>query len=227
MNPFLEAIKDGPKTTLGTDSGRVVMTVEASHLTPFDAKIADFEAVLVMFGAVIGGIWMAMAAPDFAVPAAGLFLSGVCGRTYLQRTSRQQSEVTTIVRFTETKIEVKAASAWELNPEWKSFDSRLPHRFVRVPHDWAQHERDEHEYQRRNSPEARLTRYYSDAFIIVLEQLGQRHDIAEVMTAKRADEILTRLTLCDEYMKGIVNERKRLPLRPEDQWSGQTGSVPQ
>ncbi len=98
---------------------------------------------------------------------------------------------------------------------------------MRVEHDRAQLERDEHQYQKQNSPAVRLTRYYSDAYIVVLEQLGQRYDIAEVMSERRADEILARLTLCDEYMKGIVNNRKRIPMRPEDQWAGQTGSVPQ
>lgn len=227
MNPLLEAIKDGPKTTLGTENGQVVMTVEARHVKPFDAKIADIGGTLTAFGAVIAATWMGLVIEDFTIPAAALFLGGICGRTYLQRDARKEMEATTTIRFTENGIAVKPGSIWTPDTQWKSFDSRLPHRFVRLNHDRAQYEKDEHEYQRLNAPAVRVTRYYSDSFIVVLEQLGQRHDIAEVMGARRADEILARLTLCDEYMKGLVNERQRLPMRPEDQWSGQTGSVPQ
>lgn len=146
---------------------------------------------------------------------------------YLKRDARNDMAVKTIIRFTESSIAVKPGSMMNPDPEWKVFDSRLPHRFIRISHDRAQYEKDEHDFRRRTAPAARLTRYYSDAFIVVLEQLGQRHDIAEVMGAKRADEILARLALCDEYMRGVVNERQRLPMRPEDQWSGTTGSVPQ
>lgn len=227
MNPIDEVLKDGPKTTVTTENGQVVMTVEAQHLTPFEAKTADIEATLLAWGAVIGAAWLGITEPDAAGLATVLGLGGMCGRTYLQRYARKHSDQTTTVRFTETGIGVLPPSLWPPNQQWKCFDSRLPHRFFRVEHDRAQQERDEHQYQRQNSPGVRLTRYYSDAYIVVLEQLGQRYDIAEVMSERRADEILARLTLCDEYMKGIVNNRKRIPMRPEDQWAGQTGSVPQ
>lgn len=227
MNPLEEVLKDGPKTTIATENNQVVITVEARHLKPLDAKIADVEGSLAAWGVVIGATWMGLTVEDAAVMASVLGLGGVVGRRSLQRYARQHSEEVTTVRFTETGIGVLQPPSGLRPAEWKYFDSRLQHRFVRLTHDWAQDEMDKHAYQNQNSPGARRTRYYSDAYFVVLEQLGQRYDIAEVMGERRADEILARLTLCDEYMKGVVNERKRIPMRPEDQWSVQTGSVPQ
>lgn len=56
---------------------------------------------------------------------------------------------------------------------------------------------------------------------------AQRFDVAEVMGQRRASAILDRLSFCDKYMDSLTDARKRLPIRPEDEWSGPSGSIPQ
>ena len=58
-------------------------------------------------------------------------------------------------------------------------------------------------------------------------EVGQRFDIAEVMGERPANAILDRLAFCDKYMSDLANNKKGLPMRAEDEWSGPTGSIPQ
>jgi len=227
MDEFKAAFKGDPKTDIEIASGKTSVTVDLKHLRPEDAMGADGAAVLGVFGLVALALWIAVATQEVSALTMILFACGVFGRGYMALKLREATQVSATVRITEESILLKPAPVWRPVTEWVQFDRRHPHRFVLLPHDKTQQELDQHEYQRRNAPAARTPRYYSDSWIVVLEYLGQRHDVAEVMGARHANAILARLTLCDEFMKGVVNASKRLPMRPEDQWPGQTGSVPQ
>jgi hypothetical protein len=227
MDQFTAAFKDGPKTEINAANGQVSVTVEARHLRPEDAMGADFLGVLGVFALVGIAIWIAFETREIVPVPVILFLAGLFCREYFQKSLREAMQVTATLCMTEDTIFLKPAPLWKPVTEWERFDRRHPHRFVLLAHDRAQEELDQHEYKRRTSPETRNTRYYSDSWIVVLEYLGQRHDVCEVMGARQAKAILARLTLCDEYMNGVVNFRKRLPMTPADQWQDQTGSVPQ
>ncbi|KAB1085058.1 hypothetical protein F4V91_00565 [Neorhizobium galegae] len=225
MNPLLEAMKEGgPKTVPTTENGQQVITVEARHLRPTDAKVSDILGVLIAIGGAIITAGITITTGDWTVATIAVLLFA---RSYLKGDAHKEAEATSIIRFTESEIAVKPGSIWNPDTKWQKFDKRFPHRFVRLAHERAQQEMDEHEYQRRTAPNARIKRYYSQSWVVVLEYMGERYDVAEVMGERRADEILTRLILCDEYMKSVASARQTMPLKPEDHWSGGTGSVPQ
>ena len=141
-----------------------------------------------------------------------------------------RDSLTPTVKFTEDSIllqRVRKAPSWELEADWQRFDRAHEHRFVLMQHDKAQAEKDDIDYQIRNKPGLRVARYYGESWYVVLEYLGQRFDIAEVMGQRRANAILDRLAFCDKYMDSLVDVRKGLSIRPQDDWSGPSGSVPQ
>lgn len=129
----------------------------------------------------------------------------------------------TRVALTETTIEVRYAGQREI------FDRQIPHRFVLIPHDKAQDEREEHDYEKQRASAAggafRPKRYYTQSFIICLDYLGQRKDIVAVFGAKEAQDILARLIACDSLMDGQVQKGKGTVLNPADEWSEQPGDI--
>lgn len=226
MDGFQTAFQGEPETVIGTDNGRTTITVTARHLRPDDANIADLDGIVCALGAVGLAGWIGYETMEVSAPVIGLFCGGLFGRPLMQLQFRRWSQRTATIVFTEDSIAVQKAYRKLLEPAWHSFDRRHPHRFVLLPHDKAQAERDELEYQVRSTPARRVTRYYSDAFVVVLEYMGQRFDVAEVMGKRKATAILDRLSLCDQYMNGLAAAGQKIPLSPADEWAGTGGSVP-
>lgn len=227
MNPLMKAFEGEPKTEITNQNGATVITVSAKHIRPRDARANDDAAILFGFGAVGVAIWIAVAMQGITPEAIMTACAGLFGRPLLQMSYREWGHVTTNLQFTEEFIFIQRAPVWFETPQWEKFDRRSPHRFVVLEHEKAREEKDEIEYRARNNPGKRVARYYTDSYFVVLEYLGQRVDLVEVMGARRARAILERLVLCDEYMNGVVSARQRLPLRPQDEWSGPSSSVPQ
>jgi hypothetical protein len=226
MSELMKALQGEPHTVASHEDGRTVLTVTARHLRPADAKANDAAAVAFAFGGVGVAIWIALTMQGVTVEAAMVLVAGMFGAPFLKASHREWGHEKTVIRVTEDSISVLRPPVWLETPQWERFDRRHPHRFLVVEHDKAQAERDKIDFQIRNKPGTQITRYYTDAHVVVLEYLGQRFDLMEVMGGRPARDILGRLTLCDEIMNGFVSARQRLPMRPEDEWSGPTSSVP-
>lgn len=230
MNAIAKVFEGDPRTDITVEGGRTTITVALRHLRPFDAQSADDMASLLAVAAVGVAGWISYEAMAVTAPAIGFFLAGLCGRPFMQQKIRHLAQVTVTVIFTENTIwlkMIKKAPSWEPEQEWQKFDRSHEHRFVLYQHDKAQAEKDEIDHQIRTKPGLRVARYYGESYYVVLEYLGQRFDVAEVMGQRRANAILDRLTFCDKYMDSLTDARKRLPIRPEDEWPGPSGSIPQ
>ncbi len=230
MDGFLKAFEGEPKTEIVTEGGRTAITVAMRHLRPFEAQGADETAIWLAVAASGLGGWISYEAMAITAPAVALFLGGLFGRPLVQKKLRVVAQVTANIKFTDDSIflqRVQKPPFWDPEPEWQRFNRSHEHRFVLIPHDKARAEKDEIDFQTRNKPGTRVTRYYGESRFVVLEYLGQRFDIAEVMGERRANAILDRLNLCDKYMDDLANAHKALPMRAEDEWSGSTGSIPQ
>ncbi len=218
-----------PKTEIAVHDGRTTVTVAMRHLRPFDALSADETTSWLAIAAVGVAGWIGYASMDITAPAVALFLGGVFGRPLMQKQLRLAGRVTATIKFTEDSIllqRVRKAPFWEPESEWHRFDRSHEHRFVLYPHDKARAEKDEIDFLNRTKPGARVTRYYGESWFVVLEYLGQRFDVAEVMGQRQSNAILDRLTFCDKYVDGLADARKGLSMRPENEWSGPTGSIP-
>ena len=125
--------------------------------------------------------------------------------------------------FTEKTFSILRGNRWE------TFDRQLPHRFVLLPHDKTQAERDQHEYDQKKaslSGHAIMpVRYYGNSFIVCFEYLGQRNDILEVFGPKEAQAILTRLNACDSVMDAQSKKGSGTTFDPSDEWAKQPGDI--
>lgn len=226
MNDISNAFRGGPKTTFFYPNGQTEIRVDAAYLSPGAARNADFDAVFTAIVIMIGAFFFAGASDSPAIAAIG-FIGSLASIGYMKVESRKQAMKVATIVFSETTIFVLEEPELFRKDRWQTFDRRHPHRFVLVPHELARQEEDQIQHRQRMGGSHRPTRYYSESYFVVLEYLGQRFDLAEVMGQRNANDILARLNLCDEYMKGIADARHILPTRPEHQWSGATGSIPQ
>jgi hypothetical protein len=226
MNDIMNAFAGGPKTTFFNANGQTEIKIEASHLRPGDARAADNEAVITVLFFIIGSVFAAIHEQNLVI-AVVVAICGFASIGYLKAESRKMATKVATIVFSETTIFVMEEPELFRKDRWRTFDRRHPHRFVLVPHELARQEEDLIQHRQRMGASGRPTRYYSESFFVVLDYLGQRLDLAEVFGQRNANDILARLNLCDEYMKGIADARQMLPTRPEHQWSGATGSIPQ
>jgi hypothetical protein len=226
MSSILKAFEGEPATTVGTENGQPVITVSARYLRPDEAEGADVLGIIIACGAVALAGWIGFETMEVSAPVIGLFCGGLLGRPFMQLKLRQWCRMTSIIKLTADRIFFQKAPFGVPEKECQQFDRRHPHRFVLLPHDKARAETDEIEYLTRNKPGRRVARYFTDSWVVVLEYMGQRYDLAEVMGKRRATAILDRLVLCDQYMDSLVSAGQKLPLRPEDEWAGAGGSVP-
>lgn len=114
--------------------------------------------------------------------------------------------------------------------QWLAYDRTLKHRFVMMPHDRAREEEEERELQRANAQKqgraVNPKRYYSDSYHIILQYMGQRHDLMTVYDKKRASAVLARLKVCDEVMDNALKMGEGEAMAPHDQWDNQPGDLP-
>lgn len=227
MNALAKIFEGEPKTEVTVEGNQTSIKVILRHLRPSDAEGIDALAMLIALGAVGASLWITWEMMAITAPAVGLFAGGLFGRPLLQWKMRTLGKATATVKFVGNAILFQKAPQWAPETGWQTFERHLPHRFLLIEHDHAQAEKDEIDFRARNNPGQRIARYYSDSWFVVLEYLGQRYDLAEVMGRRQAKAILDRLILCDDYMKGLDNAAKKLPMKPEDEWSASPGSIPE
>jgi len=230
MNDLAKVFEGEPRTEITTEGGQTTISVAVRHLRPWDAQSADETSILLRLGAAAVAGWITYESMDVTVHAVGLFVGALCGQPFMQKKLRHVGQVTATVRFTEDSIYlqgVRKPPFWQPEENWHRFNRSHEHRFVLYPHDKARAEKDEIEYQLKTKPGRRVTRYYGESWYVALEYLGQRFDVAEVFGKRKADTILDRLTFCDKYMEGLADARKGPSLKPQDEWAGPSGSLPQ
>lgn len=138
-----------------------------------------------------------------------------------------------VYRFLSTNTEVMittTAFKVKVKEQWQVYNRELNHRFVLLPHDKTQEEKIDHslrqENARKNGQIISPTKIYSDTYHIVYEYMGQRFDIAEVFSRKRALAVIARLKACDEVMNNIAKLGNGEARKPADQWGSQPGDLP-
>lgn len=224
MTSVLQALEGEPKTEMLSINGRTVINVEITHLPPAMAQDADGCAWLGACLLFLAPFGIGYVEQDFTALMGMLWAASTCAYHPLRYWCREAARETAKVRFTEKTFEMN----WKDN--WRTFDRDHSHRFILLEHDKARDENDELDFKRQqasaNGQAQRVTRYFSNAYIVALEYLGQRFDIAEVMGRKEATAIVARLTLCDEMMKSLVNSRPSVVLKPEDEWDELPGGLP-
>ncbi len=221
ISPF-----DGkPLTEQFTDeSGNTEFLITPQALTPLRVKLAEFLASLSALGLMAGGLyaldvahhpadWLWGAA--FFGPWLAYPLMDWLWRLFLHKETHL---VMTIDQF--------KLLSWR---GWQSYDRKLPHRFVLVPHDKTQVEKDAHDLavrlgQARGQVVA-PKRYYTDSYHLSFEYLGQRNDVLTVYGHKEALEILARLKACDEILDAEARMGEGIALSPDDQWNDQPGGI--
>ncbi len=230
MNDLAKVFEGEPRTEITTEGGQTTISVAVRHLRPWDAQSADETSILLRLSAAAVAGWITYESMDVTVHAVGLFVGALCGQPFMQKKLRHVGQVTATVRFTEDSIYlqgVRKPPFWQPEENWHRFNRSHEHRFVLYPHDKARAEKDEIDYQLKTKPGRRVTRYYGESWYVALEYLGQRFDVAEVFGKRKADTILDRLTFCDKYMEGLADARKGPSLKPQDEWAGPSGSLPQ
>jgi hypothetical protein len=224
MTSVLQALEGEPKTEVVQIKGRTIITVEAKHLPPEMARNADDGAWWGAFLMVLAPFGIGYAAEEFNALMGAIWIASACAYHPLRLFFRAASHEVATVRFTEKTIEL------EMGAKSRSFERDHSHRFVLLEHDRTRSENDELDYLRQRASKdgqpRRITRYFSNAYIVAFEYLGQRFDIAEVMGRKEAMAILARLNLCDEMMKSVVSTRPGVVLKPEDEWDELPGGLP-
>ncbi|GAB3326701.1 hypothetical protein [Haliea atlantica] len=114
--------------------------------------------------------------------------------------------------------------------QWLHYDRTLKHRFVMMTHDRAREEEEERELQRASAQKqgraVNPKRYYADSYHIILQYMGQRHDLMTVYDKKRASAVLARLKVCDEVMDNALKMGEGEAMTPGDQWDNQPGDLP-
>ena len=114
---------------------------------------------------------------------------------------------------------------------WKTYDRQLPHKFLLLPHDHAQREREKHDLEvRKAQARGKIVaprRYYQESFHVCLNYAGHRVDILTVFDRKDAAAVLARLQACDETVDVQVRNGNGGAFRPEDQWGIHPGEIPE
>lgn len=225
MESNLKSPFDGePKTIQETDeNGGAVLYVAAKALTADAAQAVEVLVLLSMVYLWGLGAHMLWHEPFDAVNIAVFAIAPFLFRSLLRWLWRNPLKRTTTVCFTDKTFSVRRGDRWEI------FDRQLSHRFVLLPHDRTQEERDQHEFEKQKASIARTAfmpvRYYGNAFIVCFEYLGQRNDILEVFGPKEAQMILTRFNACDSVMDAQLKKGKSTSFEPADEWAEQPGDI--
>lgn len=218
-NSILEVFRQGPETEVGQTTEGLQFCVKAKYLSPLAADEADTMGIACALAAVLGSGFIGYQMGEINLLVGGLFAGGLFGRPVFQTYFRESSAKTATVYFTEKAIYLEGKKGQI------RLDRHHRHRFVMYEHPKAVIERDKIEIAKAKG-QTNWVRYYSDSFVIALEYLGQRYDIAEVMRRNDAEVIIARFNLCDEYLDDLANSRKTNPLNPEDEWHDPTGGLP-
>ena len=205
-------------------SGNTAFRVTPHVLTPLRVKLAEFLASISVLGMMGGGFYVLTERSEASAWLWGAVLLGpAIAFPLLNRFWRLFFYTETEMVLTIDEFRVRRWNGWQ------RYDRKLEHRFVPVPHDKTQKEKDANELAVRQG-QARgqviaPKRYYSDSFHLSFEYLGQRNDVLTVYGHKEASEILSRLKACDERLNKLSGMGDGIALDPEDQWTDQPGGI--
>ncbi|MCY1435316.1 hypothetical protein D9M71_514060 [compost metagenome] len=196
------------------------------ELTPFTAKLADGISSVLGFGLLMVSMatlpdWRHPELPVLVVAIGGALVSGWA----LHFVARKTFRITYQIELDLESIGVRRLRGWE------SFDRRLAHRFLLLPHDRAERERRRNDLATReaaaNGQVVQKPIYYGDSFHVVLEYAGHRIDVLSVYGRKQAESILARLQYCDQLLD---EEAKRVGSRSTNphasaEWHKSAGEI--
>ncbi|MDE3767584.1 hypothetical protein [Sinorhizobium meliloti] len=225
MNSTFKSPFEGePQTSqIEDDNGKPAFVIRARELTANRARLADGLSILSILCCWAFGADKYMQEPLGSVQIAMFAVIPVLLLPLWRKLWRWDNKKETQIVLSETAL------AFRTGKHWNQFDRQLPHRFVLLPHDKAQAERDQNEYDQKKasfSGKAIMpVRYYGNSFIVCFEYLGQRNDILEVFGPKEAQAILTRLNACDSVMDAQSKKGSGTTFDPSDEWSDQPGDI--
>ncbi|MCB9989308.1 MAG: hypothetical protein H6868_08275 [Rhodospirillales bacterium] len=204
--------------------GSLEYRISFPALTPLRAKIAE------AFGyglATLGGYGLfqhlqgrADAAGDFAPGIAFGFLFTYPAWQWLCRWA-----LTKTTRLT-LSVDAVRIRRWH---GWQKFDRTLPHSFALLRHDKTRQEERKNDFKVRRAQadgEVILPKeYYGRSLHLVLDYVGHRIDITEIMGAKKAQTVLARLNAIDAILDRQSHHGSGMALAPTDDWGRDPGEV--
>lgn len=211
-----------PRTTEGRDAqGRRAFAITARVLSPENAQIADLMAILCVpfcwflaYQAILDrseashywgyAVWAVL--PVLSVP-----LVRVMNR-YLMR-----HEVS--IEITDSTFAVSHGG------DYAVYDRNLPHSFSVLPHDKAPDEQDEIDASRSSGAGGAPRRYYTRAYVVTYDYVGQRNDVVALMGQKEANALHARLVLCDRLLEAQRQRNVPAAFDSEVSWAAGTGDI--
>ncbi|WP_095193954.1 hypothetical protein [Pseudomonas sp. Irchel 3A7] len=225
-SPMKSPLTGRPSTRQATDeAGRLSFKVTPRELTPFRAKLAEGISAVLGLGLAAANFMPLLDGRHPDLPGMAIaFGATVLGFHLLRWVTREVCRVTTEIELGVDEIKVRRMLGWQ------SYDRRLEHRFVLLPHDGAERERRRNDLATReaasNGQIVQKPIYYGDSFHVVLVYAGHRVDLLSVYGRKQAASIVARLQYCDQLLE---QEAKRVGARTNPhvgaEWHDSPGGI--
>lgn len=206
-SPMKSPLTGRPRTRKSTDeAGRLSLKVTPRELTPFRAKLAEGISAVLGLGLAAANFMPLLVGRHPDLPSMAIaFGATVLGFHLLRCVTREVCRVTTEIELGVDEIKVRRMLGWQ------SYDRRIEHRFVLLPHDAGEHERRRNDLATReaaaNGQVVQKPIYYGDSFHVVFVYAGHRIDFLTVYGRKQTEAIVARLQHCDQLLDA---EAKRL-----------------
>jgi hypothetical protein len=223
---FVSPFAGGPPTVMGKDDkGNPTFTVTPKEMTPHRMKAFESLSRLSTLAFCAGGLvlWARGSSQDLGTLAVAIGIAVACAKVLGALYYRMLLK-TSEVMFTPTQFRIRGDDGWTV------YDRTLTHKFVMLRHDKTRDESEDRDMRmRRASQQGRVInppRYFSDAFHIVFDYMGHRHDVLDVYDKNRALAILARFKACDDVMDNHARLGDGEVLHPSGQWGEQPGNLP-
>ncbi|AXM99098.1 hypothetical protein DVB73_20825 [Pseudomonas plecoglossicida] len=196
-----------PPTRQTTDeTGLLSFKVSPRELTPNRAKLAN--GISAVLGLVLAGanfMPLLQARQLYLQDLVTAIGATMLGYYLLRWVTLEACRVTTRIELKMDQVKVRRLAGWA------SYDRRIEHRFVLLPHDETEHERRCNDLATRqaaaNGQIVQPPIYYGDSFHVVLVYAGHRIDLLTVYGRSHAAAIVARLQHCDQLLDA---EAKRI-----------------
>lgn len=199
-SPMKSPLTGRPSTRQTTDdAGLLSFKVTPRELTPIRAKLANRISAVIGLGlAAVNFIPLLQERHLYLQDLVAAIGVSVLGYYLLRGVTLEACRVTTRIELRMDQVRVRRLSGWE------SYDRRIEHRFVLLPHDDAEHEQRCHDLATRqaaaNGQIVQPPIYYGDSFHVVLVYAGHRIDLLTVYGRPQAAAIVARLQHCDQLL---------------------------
>ncbi|CAD0261115.1 hypothetical protein F6476_01125 [Pseudomonas umsongensis] len=199
-SPMKSPLTGRPPTRQTTDeAGLLSFKVTPRELTPIRAKLANGISSVIGLGlAAVNFIPLLQERHLYLQDLVAAIGVTVLGYYLLRWVTLEACRVTTRIELRMDQAKVRRLSGWE------SYDRRIEHRFVLLPHDEAEHEQRCHDLATRkaaaNGQVLQPPIYYGDSFHVVLVYAGHRIDLMTVYGRQQAAAIVARLQHCDQIL---------------------------